>query len=470
MSIRIRLALIFALASALVIVVGSVIYMKVLTHELHTTIDSGLTVQAQDIRSALGNGSSPARALASASELQREDLAQIYSPAGRLLASSPNAGTAPLLDATSFHRALKSELVEDPTVRIAPGDHTTEHVRLMATAADMPGGRGVIVVGTNLVWTDAALDHISDTASWAGPIVVALAALAAWLLAAAALRPVERMRKQAAAMSAEQGTSTIAVPHTGDELAALARTINDLLVRLQDALSRERAFVADAGHELRTPLAILCAELELASHPGRSAAELHDAVLHAADESERLARLAADLLVLARDDAGPAAVREPTVLKDIVDAATAQVASRAAGAGVTVRPHVTTSLVADIDPLRVRRLLDNLLDNALRYLPGGGTITVEADAVQDQLRITVADDGPGFPPAFLPYAFERFRRADASRARDRGGAGLGLAIVKSIAEAHGGAASAENRPEGGARIVVTMARAVLTEASAPVPS
>jgi two-component system, OmpR family, sensor kinase len=464
MSIRIRLALIFAAAGALVIVVGSLIYMKILTHELHTTIDSGLALQVQDIRSDLSRrGSTPRSALQGVAELQRDDLAQIYSPSGQLLATSSTAGTAPLLDPADVRRAQHDRFVEDPKIRIAPDSETREHVRLMAAPLDLGRGRGVVVVGTTLVWTDAALDHISDTAQWGGPILVGLAALAAWLLAAAALRPVERMRRQAAAISAEQGPSQIAVPGTHDELAALARTMNDLLVRLQDALSRERAFVADAGHELRTPLAILCTELELASRPGRSAAELRDAVHHAAEESERLSRLAADLLVLARDDAGLAPQREPTVVRDLIKSAETQVASRAVAAGVTVEDRVSPDLVADLDPTRVRRLLDNLLDNALRYLPAGGVVIVEARPLGDRLHLSVADSGPGFPAEFLPRAFERFRRADASRAREQGGAGLGLAIVKSIAEAHGGTVRATNRAQGGAEVTVTLPGAILTE-------
>lgn len=469
MSIRIRLALIFAAASSLVIVVGSVIYMQILTHELHTTIDAGLTVQVQDIRTDLSrHGNSPRLALQSVAALQRDDLAQIYGPDGTLLASSPTAGSAPILDAVTIRRAQHRETVEDPRIRIADDSDTKEHVRLMAAPLEVDGGTGVVVVGTSLIWTDAALDHISDTASWGGPIVVGLAGLAAWLLAAAALRPVERMRRQAAAMSAERGPSRIAVPGTRDELAALARTMNDLLVRLQDALKRERAFVADAGHELRTPLAILCAELELASRPGRQTAELREAVYHAADESQRLSRLAADLLVLARDDTGTSAQREPTIVKDVVDEAHAGVASWAANSGVSIVDTVSADLVADIDPTRVRRLVDNLLENALRYASPGGIVTIDAKSVGDQLQLSVADTGPGFPPDFLPHAFERFRRADPARGREHGGTGLGLAIVKSIAEAHGGTARADNRPEGGAELTVLLPGAVLTEQAVPI--
>jgi two-component system OmpR family sensor kinase len=465
MSIRVRLAVLFAGATAIVVLLGSVIYLQVLTHELHTTIDAGLQVQAQAVRTELARPrSSPAAALSAVAALQRDDLAQIFGPDGSLLASSSTAGPAALLSSSDFRQARAGSFVAEPMVRIEAGSSAREHVRLLAMPVAVPGGQGVLAVGTSLEWTDAALDHISDTALWAGPIVVILAGLAAWLLAAAALRPVERMRRQAAGMSAEPGVALIAVPTTGDELAALARTMNDLLGRLQETLDRERAFVADAGHELRTPLAILCAELELASRPTRSFEELRTAVLEAADESQRLSRLADDLLVLARDDRGVVLQREPTTVADLLDAATSHLRSRAAQAGVQVDGRVPADLVADIDPARVRRLIDNLLDNAVQHTPRGGTVTVVASTQRDRLCLTVQDTGPGFPPAFLPHAFERFRRADAARSRTQGGAGLGLAIVRSIAEAHRGQVRAVNLPGGGASISVELAEAVMTEA------
>ncbi len=464
MPIRIRLAVVFAVATAVVFAVGSLIYLEVLTRELHATIDAELGVQAQAVRTSLAEPGHSVTAALATTPLRRNDLGQVFAPDGRLLASSPTSGKDALVGSGSLAAARRGTIYVDPTVSVPASGRSREHVRFLLSPIPVAGGTGVLAVGTSLDATDEAIDRVSDAASWVGPVIVVLAGLAAWLLSAAALRPVERMRRQASAMSADESTAGIAVPPTRDEIAALARTMNDLLARLHDAIARERAFVADAGHELRTPLAILQAELELAARPGRSLEELRTAVADAADESQRISRLADDLLVLARDTgAGSALRREPTTVADLLDASVSHAEPAAARAGVAIRVDASRDLVADIDPGRVRRLVDNLVDNAVRHTSAGGSVTVVAAADADRLRISVDDSGAGFPGEFLPHAFERFRRADAARTRDTGGTGLGLAIVQSIAVAHGGSAVAANRPSGGAEVVVELGNAVLDD-------
>jgi hypothetical protein len=278
------------------------------------------------------------------------------------------------------------------------------------------------------------------------------------LLAGAALRPVERMRRQAADISDRDTGRRLAVPPTRDEIAALGATINDLLARMQEALERERSFVADAGHELRTPLAILRAELELAARPGRSRDELVDAVSHAGVETDRLIRLAEDLLLLARaDNAQPFLRPVPLVLPELLGAAARGAEAHAAAQGVTVAVHTPAELTVVADPDRLRQAVDNLLDNATRHAPSGSVVEITATANgTGMIVVEVADRGPGFPVEFLPDAFERFHRADAARTRDGGGTGLGLSIVQAITEAHGGHASVGNRPGGGATVTLEL--------------
>jgi signal transduction histidine kinase len=216
--------------------------------------------------------------------------------------------------------------------------------------------------------------------------------------------------------------------------------------RLRAALERERAFVADASHELRTPLAILKAELELASRAGRSREELEAAVRSAAEETDRLAALAEDLLVIARVDEGALPIRAADLhVADVL----ATVAARFPGRAQAAAP---AGLRVDADPDRLQQALGNLVDNALRH--GGTRAELAAERVDGRVELHVRDDGPGFPPAFLDDAFDRFTRADA--ARGRGGAGLGLAIVDVIARAHGGEARARNRPAGGADVWISL--------------
>jgi signal transduction histidine kinase len=261
------------------------------------------------------------------------------------------------------------------------------------------------------------------------------------------------MRRQVAELSGHDADAELQVPGTHDEIAALAETMNALLARLQQALSQQRAFAADAAHELRTPLAILAVELELAGRPGRTREELVSAVAAAADETERLTRLAEDLLLLAsNEDGGPALRREITSLAAVLAESVNTATPRAEARNVRLEVDAPPEVVALVDAARLRQALDNLVENALRFAPRGTAVQLVVRRMNDRAVIEVSDSGPGFPSSFLPHAFERFRRADQSRARQEGGTGLGLAIVSSIAEAHGGRAEARNRPGGGATV------------------
>jgi signal transduction histidine kinase len=300
---------------------------------------------------------------------------------------------------------------------------------------------------------EATVSQVARELTVGGIVFVAVAALGAYWLARAALSPVERLRRQVAAVSGCDEGPALEVPGTRDEIAALAGTMNELLGRLQGALARQRAFVADASHELRTPLAVLRGELELAARPGRSRDDLAAAVGSAAAEAERLSRLTGDLLLLARSDEERLSLRlETTDMRQLLARSSEIAASRLAAAGVSCHVEAPEGMLAAVDADRIRQAVDNLLDNALRFAPRGSVIVLAARADGPDLGIEVRDDGPGFPPGFLPHAFERFRRPDTSRSRGDGGAGLGLAIVRAIAIAHGGTASAANRPGGGAEI------------------
>jgi signal transduction histidine kinase len=218
-------------------------------------------------------------------------------------------------------------------------------------------------------------------------------------------------------------------------------------------LATQRAFVADAGHELRSPLAVLRTELELADRPNRSQSELLDAVRHAAGETDRLARLAEELLFLARSDDGRTAAQlELEPLMPLLIHAVEAYRGRASKQRVSLTVSGDDGIAAPLDVDHIRRAVDNLLDNALRFAPAGSEVRVEARQEASEVVIDVVDEGPGFPEEFLPRAFERFRRADDARTRADGGSGLGLAIVSAVVREHGGAAVAANRHEGGAAV------------------
>ncbi len=333
------------------------------------------------------------------------------------------------------------------------GDEPVEG-RLLVTRT---GDGDVLVVGASLEDQRDAITGLASLLLIGIPAAVALASIVGWIVAGAALRPVERLRQEADAISASEPGRRLPVPATGDELSRLAASLNRMLERLEVAMEQERRFVADASHELRTPLANLRAEVDLALRRARTADELGAALRSVREETERLGRLAEDLLVLARlSEDGLHLRREPTDLGSLVAETTESFAGRAEGLGVELVVEVDGDLVALVDGVRLRQALANLLDNGLRSTPRGGRVTAAATAAPDGPTLEVIDTGPGFPAEFIAKAGEGFRRPDPARERTAGGAGLGLAIVRAIVDAHGGALHVENADEGGARVAISL--------------
>jgi signal transduction histidine kinase len=436
-----RLALLFTLATAAAVAIAGAAFVAQLRVSVEASLDPGLRDQFSDVVDDLGSGDPE--------PLVPGTLLEVVAPDGRVLSST--AGTAALLTDTHRGEALGGE--RSFTVQTDAG-----RVRVLAGPGTRDGVPVVVAVATRTVVSDVAVERAELALLLGGPAAVLLAGVGAWVLAGAALRPVERMRREAADISDRDLDRRLGVPATRDEVAALGATINALLGRLQEALHRERGFVADAGHELRTPLAILRAELELAARPGRSREALVEAINEAGAETDRLIRLAEDLLLLARADNHQQFLRPVRLpLPDLLHAAARGAGTRGAGRGVTVAVRVPETLDVEADPDRLRQALDNLLDNATRHSPPGGVVTLTAaEPRPGVLSVQVDDQGSGFPPNFLPHAFDRFHRADDARSRDDGGSGLGLSIVRAVARAHGGEATARNRPGGGATVVIEL--------------
>ncbi|MCW2890023.1 MAG: putative transrane sensory transduction histidine kinase for metal resistance [Streptosporangiaceae bacterium] len=456
MPLRLRLALVFTLSTAVVIAVAAMAFLSQLNSSLSAALDDTLRarVEAVTVRLAAAQPlAPPSRPADQHGEHQgefagSEDVRQVLAVDGTVLQSSQAAGSRSLLAAGQLSRAARGPVAFTTMIE-------ADRVRLLAVPARSGGRRVIAMVGASTGITEQAQQRARTVILAAGPPAVALAGLGAWLLAGAALRPVGRMRRRLADITEHDTGARLRVPVSRDEVAALAEAMNALLDRLQRALEHQRAFVADAGHELRTPLTALKAELELADRPGRSRRALAAAVTAAAGDTDRLIRLAEDLLLLARADEGADFLRpRPIVLAEVAQDSVRAAASAADASGVTVALDADRRLSAIADPDRIRQAVDNLVGNALRHAPAGTgvEVTVHASARQPTAVIEVRDHGPGFPPGFLPHAFERFARADPGRARVGGGTGLGLAIVASIAGAHGGHAQAGNDPGGGARV------------------
>jgi heavy metal sensor kinase len=441
--LRLRLAAIFALATAAVLAVGGYFFVHQLQKGLVDSTDSTLQTRAAGIADALAQPAAKPVGLLEADRAAPLPLggseAQILDATGRVV-SSTSASHRPMVSRARVER------VTGHSTFFTGGGEAQRYILLRVTYTGQPL---TVVVRSSLEGTDEASDRAERQLVFGAIPLTLLAGLAGWLLAGAALHPVERMRRQVASLSEDELGPTLDVPRTRDELASLAGTMNDLLDRVRRARRRERHFIAEAGHELRTPLAILQGELELALRPGREPEELRSALSIASGETQRLHRLAEDLLLLARGDVGELHLHlQPTHVADAARHAVTAAASHAQDLGVELVVRDEGGRVANLDPDRYRQALDNLIDNALRHSPRGSTVTVELRQVGGRAVCTVTDEGPGFPPAFLSQAMDRFSKAQGERGT---GAGLGLAIVRSVATAHGGEAWVDNHPIRGAQ-------------------
>jgi two-component system OmpR family sensor kinase len=451
-SIRLRVAAVFTLALAIAFALGSWLLVSQVRAVVLNSVDAGLAAQLGQASRLLPPSGS---ASGSSGQLAPGDyLIQVIDPSGRVVAAGPDAADVSLLTPALQRAARRGRVVVTTTI-----DGEAERVM----AGPLPARRDwTAAAAVSLESANATTSALVTRLVVGGSIFVVVAGAGAYLLARAALAPVDRLRRQAAAVSARDPSARLAVPKTRDEIAALARTMNELLGRLHTALARQRSFVSDASHELRTPFAVLQGELELASRPGRSRDELAEAVASAREEADRLARITDDLLLLARSDESQLTARAaPADLAALLGRSADLARHRAASGGVILQVRCPPRLTANVDADLIRQAIDNLVDNALRFAPAGSGVDLVAAASGADVTITVADTGAGFPAEFLPHAFERFRRPDDGRSRAAGGAGLGLAIVAAIARAHGGTAVARNRPAGGAEVTLQLPRAWL---------
>jgi two-component system, OmpR family, sensor kinase len=440
--IRVRLALYFALAMAVVLAAAGWFAYARVSADLGNALDQDLRARGQDLSALVANEGSVASTQGALIE-NGESFSEVVDSGGRVLDATPPIGRSLLTPAELAAARSEPVFTDRPSV---PG--LDEPARMLALPAVRDGQEVVLVVGATKENRAETLSSLRAAFLIGGPIALVLAALGGYLLAGAALRPIESMRRRAADISATSLDERLPFLSADDEVSRLGETLNAMLARLEDGLERERRFVADASHELRTPLALLKTELALASKPGRSEEELRAAIESAAEATDRLTRIADDLLLLARAEQG--GLRLKTEQVDVMDLLAA-----VAGRFRTDREISVASgdpLVVPADRLRLEQALTNLVDNALRH--GTGAITVSAVTENGTAELHVVDEGPGFGEAFLPQAFERFARGDEGREGE--GSGLGLAIVATIALAHHGSARAANAPGGGADVWISL--------------
>jgi signal transduction histidine kinase len=429
--------------TVVLVLAGLFIYLRV-NSDLDQAIDKGLSSRADDVAALVTQADSGLAEGGSGRLVETtESFAQVLRSNGTVYDSTPGA-TVPALDPSEIRGLTGPQIFDQRTVSGIEGQ-----ARLLASPVSAQGMRLVVVVGSSVADREEALDGLVRAFALGGPIVVLLVSGAGYLLASLGLAPVEAMRRRADKVTLARSGERLPLPVANDEIRRLGETLNAMLARLEDSFERERAFVADASHELRTPLAVLKAELEVTLRGGGYDDQVEAALRVAVEEVDQLARLADDLLLIARGEDGGLGVKlERVNLRELLTTIAEPFRERAAADDRSIEVDAPVDLAAAVDPFRVRQAIANLIDNALRH--GSGRVSVRARRDAGELVLTVADEGPGFSEEFAGKAFERFSRADASRGR--GGSGLGLAIVRAVARAHGGEASIESA--GGKALVV----------------
>jgi signal transduction histidine kinase len=407
-----------------VLTAGALVLYRDLSSELGAAITNVLRIRITDLATDYEDGEVTTSAGLVAT--------QVVSANGNVI--SP-LGAPSILSGEERARAAQGPIIIDRAVTGVGG-----RARLLARPIQGRGATAVIGLAAASTQPLAeARDRLALVLAVAGPALAAAIGATAWILTGLALRPVRRMSNEAALISTTRAGHRLAEPPGDDEIAQLGRTLNAMLTRIESSVARERSFIDDAAHELRTPIAVLRGELELARLDLDDRAAVAEGLTSALEEADRLARLAQDLLTLARADAGQLVPSEATT--ELLDETRAALRRLPHRAELTIEVRGEPTEVRG-DPEWIHQIVTNLVTNADRYAKTA--IVVTAESVGDNGKLVVADDGPGFPEHLLPNAFDRFARGDGARGRSEGGTGLGLAITASFVRALGGTVSACN--------------------------
>lgn len=461
-TVRARLTLWYvSLLAAILVVVLGMTYL-LLARAMYARIDDSLRVFLQIVATSLTNDLAEGQqiddaARSTATELaSRSYLVAIYDGGGRLMGEAGREDDIvipmPPLDTVPTEG--------DPQLlTIVEADDLDDRHRLALRRVTVPPGvEYVIVVGSSLEPTDEELESLRGILSYVVPLSLVIAGLGGWFLARRSLSPVVAMAERARQIGVGSLDARLPVVNPRDELGTLAGTFNELLSRLESSVEQQRRFMADASHELRTPVTIARTAASVAlQQPTRSEAEYRETLEIIEQESIRLSRIVDDLFTLTRADAGTYPVRKtPMYLDELIDDVVRAMRVVSAPRNVSIVAESIHPAPFTGDEDLIRRLVLNVVDNAIRYSPPGGSVRVALDRSGDAYSVSVTDQGPGIAPEVQAKIFERFYRVDAARTRD-GGAGLGLALARWIAHAHDGDITLAASSRLGSTFVITLA-------------
>jgi len=447
-----------------------VVVERTLERRTDVFIDDALTAFARELFAERRASMSVVQAMQTAvTEVKFRDLnIAILDSAGRLVVMNATGGTSEELSTSRRPSAsveqqlltvVRQRDLTEPQALTVQG--TTDTYRILSLPLPVERQRFTLTGAYSLADIEDVLSQLRDLFLVAIPGLLLVSALGGSVLARRSLAPVAAMSAQAAVISASNMHERLPVGG-GEELVGLARVVNGLLDRLEDSFDQQRRFVTDASHELRTPTAVVRTEADVTLSRGhRSEAEYRESVTVIRDAAQRLTRIVDDLFLLSRADSGHLVMRrEPLYLEELVQEAARAVRSVASERGVQIALHevVEAPLTGDADLLG--RLLLNLLDNAIKHSPPGGTVDLAMHLHGARCEVRVGDTGPGIPPDAAARIFERFYRVDSARSRTEtsatSGAGLGLAITRRIAEMHDGTVELALSRPGRTEFVVTL--------------
>jgi signal transduction histidine kinase len=414
----------------------------ILYRSLLAGVDDATAARVRNIAGALRSDSLDELNSALLTTDQRVVAIQLIAPDGKVVARSGSAPETPLIPITEFDLNLRRGMSDDAV----PNDD----MRVSGQRVNTASGDYTVLVGGGSEAVEATARTVALLLACGAPIIISVAAAASYWLVRRSLQSVDAIRSQVAEISASDLAERVPVPTSGDEIAALAVTMNEMLARIEAGHRAQQRFLGDASHELRSPLATIISGLEVAeAHPELLDAEL--AINTLLPEAHRMHTLIEDLLLLARADEQSLVLRKEQV--PLGDLAEVEVARMRRGAGCMIHTDICpASLVGD--PAAVSRVIGNLVDNAVRHAKS--RVDIAVGSRDGSAILTVSDDGPGIAPAERARVFGRFVRLDANRARSGGGTGLGLAIVAEVVAVHGGTVTIDDRPGGGTKIIVAL--------------
>jgi heavy metal sensor kinase len=462
-SLPLRTRLVVLHVSLLALILGALFAFLVvrLRTDLVQGLDGSLATRAAQIALGLrGGGEGEFRDVSGTSlrGLPRgESAAQLIGPAGAVLETSgdPDAAGTRLIGAPDLRRVLDGSSVQTSIV-LGPD---REQFRVLAAPIVRPSGTEAIVVASSMESVNSSVRRLEALLIVAGPAALLAAGAGGWWLARRALRPVARMTDEAAEIGMHRLDERIDVPETSDEVARLAETLNAMLDRLEQGVEERRRFTADASHELRSPLAVMAAEIDVALRSPDLQPEAREVLTSAREEVDRMSATVEDLLTLARIDEGRLdLVRAPVDLRSLADSVAGKFATVAERRGIRLESG-GDEVVVPGDRERLEQVVSNLVDNAMKFSGPGSAVRLQTWRDGGEAGLVVADGGPGIPPDQLPRVFDRFYRVDPARSRNGGGSGLGLAICREIVEAHGGRLRATSTLGAGSTFTISLATA-----------